>query len=135
MATSFRPRRYNFDWRGFITPGVKLLVRVCEGVSLFQPLVDIFLGVKVCSWVNHFFGLVPLGPIPGLRLWQPFTYIFMHGSFLHLLFNMLFLWMFGKELELIWGRRRFLNYFFLCGVGAGLIELLVKVTPMLWGHT
>jgi len=134
MATSFRPRRYNFDWRGFITPGVKLLVLICVGVFLVQTLVDIFLGVKATSWVNHFFGLVALGPLPGLRLWQPFTYIFLHGGLWHLLINMLFLWMFGRELELVWGKKRFLNFFFLCGVGAGLIEILVKVIPMPWGH-
>ncbi|MGH9744334.1 MAG: rhomboid family intramembrane serine protease [Candidatus Acidiferrum sp.] len=135
MATSFRPRRYNFDWRGFITPGVKLLVLICTGVFLAQTLVALLLGVPAASWINHYFGLVALGPIPGLRIWQPFTYIFLHGGLFHLLINMLFLWMFGRELELVWGKKRFLNFFFLCGVGAGLIEILVKVIPMAWGHT
>ncbi|MHB8500933.1 MAG: rhomboid family intramembrane serine protease [Candidatus Acidiferrales bacterium] len=134
MATSFRARRYNFDWRGFITPGVKLLVLICSGVFLVQTLVAMFLGARATSWINHYFGLVALGPVPGLRLWQPFTYIFLHGGLFHLLINMLFLWMFGRELELVWGKRRFLNFFFLCGVGAGLIEILVKVIPMSWGH-
>ena len=134
MATSFRPRRFNFDWRGFITPGVKLLVLICAGVFLLQTLVQLFLGVPAAAWINHYFGLVALGPIPGLRLWQPFTYIFLHGGLFHLLINMLFLWMFGRELELVWGKKRFLNFFFLCGVGAGLIEILVKVIPMSWGH-
>jgi membrane associated rhomboid family serine protease len=134
MAT-YRARRYNFDWRAFITPGVKLLVLVCAGVFLVQTLIDLFLGPRGTSWVNHFFGLVALGPIPGLRVWQPFTYIFLHGGLFHLLINMLFLWMFGRELELVWGKRRFLNFFFLCGVGAGLIEILIKVVPMAWGHT
>jgi len=45
-----------------------------------------------------------LGPIPGLRLWQPVTYIFLHGGLWHLLINMLMLWMFGRELELVWVR-------------------------------
>ena len=133
MGTSFRARRHNFDWRGFITPGVKLLVLICSGVFLAQTLLDQFLP-KTTPWILHFFGLVALGPIPGLRLWQPFTYIFLHGGLWHLLINMLFLWMFGRELELVWGKRRFLNFFFLCGVGAGLIEILVKVIPMSWGH-
>lgn len=134
MSSSFSHRRYNFDWRGFITPGVKLLVLVCSGVFLIQTLIELFLGVGAASWVNHYFGLVALGPLPGLRLWQPFTYIFLHGGIWHLLINMLFLWMFGRELELVWGKKRFLNFFFLCGVGAGLIEILVKVIPMSWGH-
>ena len=63
--------------------------------------------------------LFPRGVIPGLRIWQPVTYIFLHGGLWHLLINMLMLWMFGRELELVWGKKRFLNYFFLCGVGAG----------------
>jgi len=134
MAPRYGARRIRFNWRGFIPPGVKLLVLICSGVYFVQLLVGIFMEPSASAWINHFFGLVPLGPIPGLRLWQPVTYIFLHGSFLHLLFNMLFLWMFGKELELTWGKRRFLNYFFLCGVGAGLIELAVKLTPMAWGH-
>jgi len=132
--TTLGARRYNFDWRGFITPGVKLLVLVCSAVFLVQTLADILFGPPATSWINHFFGLVPLGPIPGLRVWQPFTYIFLHGGLLHLLLNMLWLWMFGRELELVWGRRRFLNFFFLCGVGAGLIEMLVKAIPMFWGE-
>lgn len=94
--------------------------------SLFPPYAT--------AWLNHWFGLVPLGPIPGLRLWQPVTYIFLHGGLGHLLINMLMLWMFGRELELVWGKQRFLNYFFICGVGAGIITILVKVTPMLWGN-
>jgi len=130
----FGARRYNFDWRGFITPGVKLLVLICAGVFVVQTLADLLIGPVARSWINHFFGLVPLGPIPGLRIWQPFTYIFLHGGPLHLLLNMLWLWMFGRELELVWGKRRFLNYFFLCGVGAGLIEIAVKTIPMFWGH-
>jgi len=130
----FGARRYNFDWRGFITPGVKLLVLICAGVFVVQTLADLLIGPVARSWINHFFGLVPLGPIPGLRIWQPFTYIFLHGGPLHLLLNMLWLWMFGRELELVWGKRRFLNYFFLCGVGAGLIEIAVKTLPMFWGH-
>ena len=132
--STFGARRYNFDWRGFITPGVKLLVLVCSAAFLVQTLADILLGPAATSWINHFFGLVPLGPIPGLRLWQPFTYIFLHGGLLHLLLNMLWLWMFGRDLDLVWGKRRFLNFFFLCGVGAGLIEMLVKAIPMFWGE-
>jgi len=127
-------RRYGFDWRGFITPGVKLLVLICSGVFLAQMLLEFFWGPSVLSWFNHFFGLVALGPFPGLRIWQPFTYIFLHGGLLHLLLNMLWLWMFGRELELVWGKKRFLNFFVLCGVGAGLIEIIVKTIPIAWAH-
>ena len=133
MSSTFAPR-VGFDWRGFITPAVKLLVLICAGVFLVQTLVAILFPPYATAWLNHWFGLVPLGPIPGLRIWQPVTYIFLHGGLWHLLINMLMLWMFGRELELVWGKKRFLNYFFICGVGAGIITILVKVTPMLWGN-
>jgi len=134
MGTRFGAPRVRFDWRSFITPAVKYLVLTCAGVFLIQTLIEIFLPPSATSWFNHLFGLVPRGVIPGLRIWQPFTYIFLHGGVFHLLINMLMLWMFGRELELVWGKKRFTNYFFLCGVGAGLITILVKIVPLLWGH-
>jgi membrane associated rhomboid family serine protease len=72
------------------------------------------------------FGLVPHLFTHGLRLWQPASYLFLHGGLFHLLFNMLALWMFGCDIERAWGRRRFYNYFFLTGIGAGLINVVVK---------
>lgn len=59
------------------------------------------------------------------HIWQPLTYMFMHGSFDHLFFNMFSLWMFGAVLERYWGTRRFLFYYLVCGMGAGLLNLLV----------
>jgi membrane associated rhomboid family serine protease len=137
MRTTFSRRRYNFDWRGFITPGVKLLVLICSGVFLVQTLVSIiFSPIIGHRYITMIFGLVSSGVIPGLRIWQPFTYIFLHDptSIWHILINMLMLWMFGRELELLWGKRRFLSYFLICGVGAGLIEVIIKTIPQLWGH-
>jgi membrane associated rhomboid family serine protease len=134
MGRSFGAPRVRYDWRGFITPAVKILVLTCAGVFLMQELVLIFRPLEETSWINHEFGLVPAGILPGLRVWQPFTYIFLHGGLMHLLINMLMLWMFGRELELVWGKKRFLNYFLLCGIGAGLIEVIVKFIPLFWGH-
>lgn len=60
---------------------------------------------------------------------QPFqlvTYMFMHGNFAHLFFNMFALWMFGNTLERIWGPNRFLLFYFVCGIGAGLTQELVQ---------
>jgi membrane associated rhomboid family serine protease len=133
MSSSYGAPRVSFDWRGFITPAVKLLVLICAGVFLVQTIAELIFGIPARLWINYHLGLVPLGPIPGLRIWQPVTYIFLHGGLWHLLINMLMLWMFGRELELVWGKKRFLNYFFLCGIGAGIITILVKVAPMLWG--
>lgn len=57
---------------------------------------------------------------------QLFTYIFMHASFTHLFFNMFAVWMFGRILEQVWGPSRFLTYYLVCGVGAGLIQEVVQ---------
>ena len=133
MGTRNGAPRIRFDWRSFITPGVKLLVFICAGVFLLQTLFSLLLP-RFVPWFNYMFGLVPHGVIPGLRIWQPFTYIFLHGGLFHLLINMLMLWMFGRELETVWGKRRFLNYFLLCGVGAGVLTILVKFVPLVWGQ-
>lgn len=55
-------------------------------------------------------------------VFQPLTYMFMHANFSHLFFNMFALWMFGSTLENIWGPKRFLIYYLLCGLGAGLMQ-------------
>ena len=61
----------------------------------------------------------------GFHIWQPLTYMFMHASIDHIFFNMFSLWMFGYVLENVWGTRRFLFYYLVCGLGAGLLHLLV----------
>lgn len=60
------------------------------------------------------------------NLAQLFTYMFMHGGFGHLFFNMFAVWMFGRTLEYVWGPKRFLTYYILCGIGAGLVQELVQ---------
>lgn len=59
------------------------------------------------------------------NLAQFITYLFMHGGFSHLFFNMFAVWMFGRILEQVWGPKRFLFYYLLCGIGAGVIQELV----------
>lgn len=59
------------------------------------------------------------------HVWQLVTYMFMHANVGHIFFNMFALWMFGYVLENYWGARRFLFYYLVCGVGAGLVNLLV----------
>ncbi|PLX12940.1 MAG: DUF1751 domain-containing protein [Marinilabiliales bacterium] len=64
---------------------------------------------------------------PDFGTWQIVSYMFMHSpqSIMHILFNMFALWMFGNTLENVWGSKRFLNYYLITGIGAGLIQLLV----------
>ena len=57
--------------------------------------------------------------------WQLLTYGFLHGNLTHIAFNMFGLWMFGQDLERLWGPKRFLTYFLVCVVGAGFVQLLV----------
>ena len=59
------------------------------------------------------------------RPWQLFTYMFMHGGFSHLFFNMFSLWMFGRTLEMQMGWKRFLIYYIVCGVGAALFQMAI----------
>lgn len=58
---------------------------------------------------------------------QLFTYMFMHGGWSHLFFNMFAVWMFGRVLEQVWGPKRFLFYYILCGIGAGIVQEVVQL--------
>ena len=60
------------------------------------------------------------------RIYQLFTYMFMHANFGHLFFNMFALWMFGNTLENIWGSKRFLLFYMVCGIGAGICQEVVQ---------
>jgi len=88
---------------------------------------------------GRLFALQPLVSPPGYQFpafmpWQLATYGFMHDtrSLMHIIFNMLMLWMFGRDLERLMGARRFLTYYMVCVVGAGAVQLLVGVVQG-WG--
>jgi len=133
MASRSGIRNYRFSFNLFITPGVQWLLIANVAVYIFEVLLQTFSGPSAYVWFIGHFGLVPSAVIPGLRIWQPFTYLFLHENFWHILTNMFVLFMFGRELELAWGRNRFLQYYFLTGVGAGLINVIVKVV-LFWGQ-
>ncbi len=63
---------------------------------------------------------------PNFQFWQPLTHMFMHGGFMHILFNMYALWAFGTPLEMRWGRSKFLFFYFSAGFGAAAIHTLVN---------
>jgi membrane associated rhomboid family serine protease len=79
--------------------------------------------------ITEYLGLMPAAIFQQFRIWQPFTYMFLHGTLSHILFNMLALWMFGTELERMWGTPAFLRYYFATGVAAGLTTILVSMLP------
>jgi membrane associated rhomboid family serine protease len=129
-------RNYRFSFNLFITPAVQWLLIANVAVYIFELLLQTFSGPSAYNWFVHAFGLVPSGVTHGLRLWQPFTYLFLHdaSTIWHILANMFVLFMFGRELEVAWGRNKFLQYYFLTGVGAGLINVVVKTVPLFWGQ-
>ncbi|OFW17841.1 MAG: hypothetical protein A3F69_05715 [Acidobacteria bacterium RIFCSPLOWO2_12_FULL_66_10] len=74
-------------------------------------------------------GLVPTYVMGRLWIWQLATYMFLHGGMFHIVFNMLALWMFGTELERIWGTRNFLKFYFVTGIGAGALTVAFSLLP------
>ncbi len=97
-------------------PGVKWLL-----IANAIVFVIFFLsyGTWLDDYVFRYLRLYPLDVIPGLKIWEPATYLFLHATFWHLFFNMIGLWMFGADLERTWGTQLFLKFYFLCGIGAG----------------
>lgn len=86
------------------------------------------------------FGLWPLGllgqtgeMVPPFMPWQVVSYGFLHGSVMHLALNMYALWMFGSQLEMVWGPRRFTFYYFACLIGAALSQSLVSEIVLMNG--
>ncbi len=63
--------------------------------------------------------------VPQFELWQVLTYGFLHGGMTHIFFNMFAIWMFGSQIELAWGSRRFATYYFVSVIGAGIVQLIV----------
>ena len=124
-------RSYRPSFRGgfrFFPPVIKFLL--ISNVSVWLLVDFLLLPFKLYEIpiggsggiITYYFALWPLGP--NFWPWQLFTYMFMHGGFGHIFFNMLALWMFGMELENTWGSKKFAVFYLLCGVGAGLTNLL-----------
>jgi membrane associated rhomboid family serine protease len=117
------PVQFSFG-PGMMTPAVKMLLGANVGVfvagAVIPPLGRLLIDV---------FGLRPEAVVTGLRIWQPVTYLFLHGGISHVLFNMLVLWMFGVQLERLWGSRFFLRYYFITGIGAGLATVIAGLLP------
>ncbi|HXI26836.1 MAG TPA: rhomboid family intramembrane serine protease [Vicinamibacterales bacterium] len=76
-----------------------------------------------------YLGLVPAFVLHQFWLWQIATYMFLHGGIFHIVFNMLALWMFGAELERMWGTRYFLKFYLVTGIGAGALTVLFSLLP------
>ena len=106
-----------------MTPAVKWLI--IANVVMFVVRL-------VYEPITNYLGLIPELVIERQWIWQVVTYLFLHAGTLHILFNMLGIWMFGVELERLWGTREFLKYYAITGVGAGLTVVLVGLLPFNW---
>jgi membrane associated rhomboid family serine protease len=127
MNNSYRP----FGGFSVFPPVIKNLLIINVAVFFVQMIANnLMLGGKPLWYVlNMWFALNPLSEGYNFQIWQLITYQFMHGGFSHILFNMFALWMFGMEIENYWGPKKFLIYYLLCGVVAGLFQLFL--TPLL----
>jgi membrane associated rhomboid family serine protease len=112
---------------GRLPSAVKWLLIVNVGVYIVQ----FFLASSTAGLFLRNLMLVPNEVVHDLAVWQVVTYMFLHGNVYHLLFNMLALFQFGCDLEMAWGTRRFLQFYFFCGVGAG---LMVVIANYLFGN-
>jgi membrane associated rhomboid family serine protease len=129
--------------RPYTSAGASYRPSYFGGFKFFPPVIKGLLVSNILAWVLFDLVLRPIviGGTPVFHLlagylmlwplgthfypWQILSYMFLHGGFLHLFFNMLVLWIFGTELEQLWGSRRFLLFYLACGVGAGLSNLFV----------
>ena len=105
---------------GPITPAVKWIIWINVGAFvasiLYPPIIE---------W----FGLIPEQVIEHRWIWQPITYMFLHGGLTHILFNMLGIWMIGVELERLWGTQGFIRYYAITGVGAAICTIVASFLP------
>jgi len=109
-----------------LPPVIKLL--------LISNIIIFVLELNAANQLISTFALWPIVPelsslnpdINSFMLWQLISYSFLHGSLMHLLLNMYALWLFGAHLENLWGSRTMAIYYFVCVIGAGLVQLLVS---------
>jgi membrane associated rhomboid family serine protease len=119
----------SFFSSGYFPDGVKWLL--ISNVAIFV-LSYLAAGTNFLAEVFPWLALHPYYVIHRLAIWQLATYLFLHGGVWHLLINMFTLWMFGVTLEKDWGTRRFLKYYFICGIGAGLCDVAVNALLGNW---
>ena len=121
MTRYARPNTLTYSFGpGPITPAVKWII---------WANVAAFVATVIHHDLIYVLGVVPSDVIERHRLWQPITYMFMHAGPTHILFNMLGIWMFGVELERLWGTNFFLRYYAVTGIGAAITTILVALLP------
>jgi membrane associated rhomboid family serine protease len=134
----YRPT--GFGGFSFFPPVIKNLLIINVAVFFVQILgerIAVGNGLTLETVIIKYFALIPVSGLGnefihwGFYPWQLITYQFLHGGFGHIFFNMFALWMFGMEIENSWGSKKFLYYYLLSGIGAGLCHLFLS--PLLGG--
>jgi membrane associated rhomboid family serine protease len=112
---------------------IKWLLIANGAVFLLQNLLAVAVFEAIGLRVEEILGLRPAWVVERLWGWQLFTYMFLHGGFFHLLFNMFVLWMFGTQIERLWGSGRFLQYYLVCGLGAAALSFVFNYNSIIIG--
>ncbi|MBL7998577.1 MAG: rhomboid family intramembrane serine protease [Candidatus Kapabacteria bacterium] len=126
MARGFDGLQMNTYSR--ISPAVKFLIIANVAIFLLQNFIlpnFRLQGETAEAWFSVYATLMPAQSDFFYPYWQLITYQFLHGGLGHIFFNMLALWMFGVEIEQLWGSWRFLVYYLLCGIAGGLAHLAI----------
>jgi membrane associated rhomboid family serine protease len=120
-------RQVSYSFGPPLTRVVKQLIIITTGAFAVT-----YIPQQMFGWSAPYawFALQPHDVLRHFYVWELASYLFLHWGFFHIIFNMFALWMFGSDLERLWGPRKFLFYYFLCGVGAGVcIVLLHAILP------
>ena len=106
-----------------LTPALKKILITTCAVWLITTIAFQFFKFTI---LYDSLSLTPQKVYPGLAVWQPITYMWLHSVHnpSHIVFNMLFLWMFGGSLENTWGSRAFVKFYMICGVGSGIVVFI-----------
>ncbi len=115
-----RPR---FGFGAPLTPAVKNILFANGIIFLMQ-----WMNPGINAFLSYNFGLQGYDVIHEFKIWQLVSYMFLHGGIWHIFMNMFIFWMFGTELEMQWGSREFVKYYFICGIGGGLLNILLTPT-------
>jgi membrane associated rhomboid family serine protease len=130
-------RRYSSPYASSFSfgPGpISTALKALIGVNVVMFVVQVALPITTelfglhPAWIIHARSTV--APEHSLWVWQVATYMFLHGGIFHIVFNMLALWMFGAELERMWGTRYFLKFYLATGIGAGVLTVLFSLLPL-----
>ncbi len=106
---------------GGMTPAVKAII---------LANIAFFVVAQFYGRITDYLGVVPQDVLGRFRVWQLATYMFLHVDVMHILFNMLGVWMFGVELERLWGTKFFARFYAVTGIGAGITVVAASVLPV-----